>query len=80
MSVEMVRSALLWCLAINMGLLLWWFVMFALAHDWIYRLHGKWFKLTQEQFDAIHYAGMAFFKVCIFIFNIAPYIALLIVG
>ena len=76
----MVRDVLLWCFLINMGLLLWWFMFFTLAHDWVYQFHGKWFKLSVDKFDAIHYAGMAFFKICIFLFNIVPYLALFIVG
>jgi hypothetical protein len=79
MSIDTVREMLLWCFIINVGLLLWWFVMFMLAHDWVYRIHGKWFKLSEESFDSIHYAGMAFFKICIFLFNIVPYIALTII-
>jgi len=80
MTSDIVRNALLWCFIINTGLLLWWFLLFTLGHDWIYRFHGKWFKLPVEKFDAIHYAGMAFFKICIFVFNIVPYFALLIVA
>jgi hypothetical protein len=80
MTIDMIREALLWCFIINMGLLLWWFMFFAFAHDWVYRMHGRWFKLSVEKFDAIHYAGIAFFKICIFVFNIVPYFALLIVG
>jgi hypothetical protein len=80
MTIDMVRDTLLWCFIINTGLLLWWFMFFTLAHDWIYKFHGKWFKLTVDKFDAIHYAGMSFFKICIFLFNIVPYFALRIVG
>jgi len=80
MTLEVVRAVLGWCWIINMGFLLWWFVMFVVAHDWMYRLHGKWFKLSVEQFDAIHYAGMAFYKIAIFMFNLAPYLAMRIVG
>jgi len=80
MTMDTVRDMLLWCLVINMGLLLWWFLFFSLAHDWLYRFHGKWFRIPVEKFDAIHYAGMSFFNICIFVFNLAPYIALRIVG
>jgi hypothetical protein len=80
MTIDLVRDALLWCFIINIGILLWWFLFFALAHDWVYQFHGKWFKLSVDKFDAIHYAGMAFFKICIFLFNIVPYFALSIVG
>ena len=79
MTVEQISDVLAWCSVINIGLLLWWFLMFALAHDFVYRLHGKWFKLTVERFDAIHYAGMAFFKIGIFLLNIVPYLAIRIV-
>ncbi|MBU4304076.1 MAG: hypothetical protein KJ893_00395 [Candidatus Omnitrophica bacterium] len=80
MTISIMRDVLGWCSVINIGLLLWWFLFFTFAHDWIYRMHGKWFKIPVEKFDSIHYAGMAFFKICIFLFNIAPYIALRIVS
>ncbi|MBN2143368.1 MAG: hypothetical protein JW774_01970 [Candidatus Aureabacteria bacterium] len=78
MTTETWRGVFLWCIVMNMGLLLWWFILFAFAHDWIYRMHSRWFKIPVETFNAIHYAGMAFFKIAIFIFNITPYAALLI--
>ncbi len=80
MTIDLVRDALLWCFIINIGILLWWFLFFSLAHDWVYQFHGKWFKLSVERFDTIHYASMAFFKICMFVFNIVPYFALCIVG
>ena len=80
MRIELIRSFLLWCTVINYGILLVWFVVFALAHDWIRRLHGGWFRLSDEQFDALHYLGMAIYKIGIFLFNLVPYVALCIVG
>ncbi len=79
MTVELARATLAWCTVINLGLLIWWFSFFSLAHDWTYRFHGKWFKMTVEQFDAIHYAGMAIFKIGIILLNLVPYLALRIV-
>ena len=79
MAAETIRDVLGWCTVINLGLLLWWFLFFMLAHDWMYRVHGKWFKLSVEKFDGLHYAGMAFFKICVFVFNLVPYLALRIV-
>ena len=80
MTIEVLRDVLGWCTIINFSILLWWFLFFSLTHDWLYQLHGKWFKLPVERFDAIHYAGMAFFKISIFLFNLVPYLALRIVG
>ena len=69
-----------WCSVISIAFLLLWFLAFVVAHDLIYRVHGKWVKLSVEQFDAIHYAGMAFLKICLLVFNLGPYLALRIVG
>ena len=78
MSIEVVRNALLSCAIINYGILLVWFLFFILAHDWMYQLHGGWFHLSVEQFDVLHYAGMAIFKIGIILLNLVPYIALYI--
>jgi hypothetical protein len=80
MNVDLIRDALLWCAFINYTILLWWFLMFSLARDWMYRFHGRWFQLPAERFDAIHYAGMAIYKIGIFLFNLVPWIALRIVA
>ena len=80
MTIDLVRDVLLWCTVINYGILLLWFLVFSLAHDWMYRFHGRWFRVSPEQFDAIHYAGIAFYKIGIFLFNLIPYVALRIVG
>ena len=80
MSIAMAREALLWCTVINYGVLVVWWLVFLLAHDWMYRLHGRWFHLSMDQFDALHYGGMALFKIGILLFNLVPYIALRIVG
>lgn len=79
MTIEVVRDALLWCWVINVGMLLFWSLMFLVARDWIYRLHSRWFKLSEESFNTIHYAGILFLKTTIFVFFLVPYIALWIV-
>ncbi len=78
MTVEKLRAMLGWCLVINIALLLWWLIWFFFAHDLMYRYHGEWFKIPVETFNAIHYGGMAAYKIAIFVFNVVPYLALLI--
>jgi Family of unknown function (DUF6868) len=77
MTIEMTRKALLWCAAINYGILLW-FLFFVLAHDSMYLLHSRWFRLSVEQFDMLHYTGMSIFKLGILLLNVVPWIALYI--
>ena len=80
MSIELTRSFLLWCTVINYGILLVWFLPFTLAHDWMRRLHGRWFRLSDEQFDSLHYLGMSIYKIGILLFNLVPFVVLWIVG
>jgi hypothetical protein len=80
MSFEVARTFLLWCTVINYSLLLVWFLVFVFAHDWILRIHGRWFRLSSDQFDALHYAGMTVFKVGIMLFNLVPLVVLRIIG
>ena len=76
MTIEMTRKALLSCALINYGILLVWFLFFVLAHARMYLLHSRWFRLSVEQFDMLHYAGMSIFKIGILLLNLVPYIAL----
>jgi hypothetical protein len=80
MSIETAKHFLLWCLVINYAVLLCWLLAFRLAHAWMFRLHGQWFRLSREQFDAVHYGGMALYKIGVLLFNLAPYAALIMVG
>jgi hypothetical protein len=80
MNIETAREALLWSTVINFGVLLCWFLFFQFAHDWMYQFHSRWFRLSVEQFDGIHYAVMAVYKIGIILFNLVPYVALRIAG
>ena len=77
---EFLRDFLLYSLAINYGVLLVWFVAFLFARDAMHRLHGRWFRLQPDQFDAIHYCLMGAYKLGIFLFNAAPLLAIWLVG
>ena len=76
MTINEIRNLLLWCTAINYAVLFIWFGVFVFAHGWMHRMHGRWFKLSVETFDTIHYAGLAVYKIGILLFNLVPLIAL----
>ena len=80
MNIETLRNMLLWCAVINYGLLILWILFFMMAHDWLQRLHGRWFRLPVERYDALNYGGMMLYKLGIILFNLVPYIALRIIG
>jgi hypothetical protein len=80
MSIELTRSFLLWCTVINYVILLVWLLVFMLAHDWMRRFHGRWFRLSDEQFDSLHYIGMSIYKIGILLFNLVPFVVLRVIG
>lgn len=46
----------------------------------MFKLHSRWFHMSEERFDGFHYSGMAVYKIGILLFNLVPYVALCIVG
>jgi hypothetical protein len=78
MNINFIRQFLLWCTVINYIILIIWFLAFIFAHDCLYRFHTRWFRLTHEQFDTIHYGAMSVYKIGILLLNLIPFIVLLI--
>jgi hypothetical protein len=75
-----IKNVLLWSAGLNYAILFIWSGAFIFAHDWMYRLHGRWFRLSVETFDAMNYAGLAVYKIGILLLNLAPWAALCLVS
>ena len=76
MSIEDLTRVLGWCALINIGVLLYWFMFLVFAHDWVYRLHSRWFAISRETFDATQHAAMAHYKLATFLLTLIPYLVL----
>ncbi len=76
MSLNEIKDVLFWCAGLNYAVLLVWFGVFVLAHDWMYRLHTRWFTLSVETFDSLHYAGLSIYKIGVILLNLIPLAAL----
>jgi hypothetical protein len=75
-----IKHILLWCVGLNYAVLFIWFGVFVFAHDWMFRLHARWFKLSVETFDAMHYAGLSVYKIGIILLNLVPLMAVWVVS
>ncbi len=75
-TMPILRDFFLWCAILNYGVLLVWFLAFTLARGSLYRLHARWFRLSENQFDVIHYSGMAVYKIATLSLSVLPYVAL----
>ncbi len=79
MTMEILRSFLLWCMIINYGILALWALLMMTPHEWMYRIWSRWYRISIEQFDAIQLLGILVYKTLIIVFNMVPFIALTIV-
>lgn len=72
MNIAQLEAGLLYALLINYSIVLLWFSAFVYAHEALYRLHRRWFQLSVETFDAIHYSALALYKIGIMLFILSP--------
>jgi hypothetical protein len=68
----------MWCTIINGGLLLFWTIISLLAPNLVYRTQNKWFPMPRETFTVVFYSFLGFFKIIFLVFNVIPYIVLLL--
>lgn len=76
MTIDTLQAVLGWSTLINFSLLTWWAFFILIAPDWTYKMHSKFFSISKDTFNTVHYSGMAFFKLLVIVFNLAPYLAL----
>ena len=80
MNIATLTDFFLWCCIINGGLMLYWFLVCIVAPDLVYKLQSKFFPMPREVFVPILYGFLGLFKIFFIMFNLAPYLALLIIS
>ncbi len=80
MDIQTLTTFFMWCTIINGALLVLWTTMCMVVPDLVCRAQSKWFPIPRETFDVVIYAFLGLFKILFLVFNLVPYLALLIVG
>ena len=80
MDTEVVTSFFMWCTIINGALLLFWAAMLMLAPEAVYRTQNRFVRIPRETFNVVIYAFLGVFKIVFLVFNLVPFVALMIVG
>ncbi len=80
MDIQTLTTFFMWCTIINGALLVLWVIMYIVAPDLVYRTQSKWFPIPRETFNVLMYSFLGLFKIIFLIFNVVPYIVLLIIG
>jgi hypothetical protein len=80
MDIQTLTEFFKWCTIINVGLLVFWTFWFLAVPDLTFRLQRAWFSGSRETWDLVMYGFLGVFKLFVIIFNIVPWVALLIIG
>jgi len=79
MDIQTLTTFFMWCSIINGGLLALWSTILIISPDLVYRTQSKWFPMPRETFNVVIYSFLGLFKIVFLVFNVVPYLALLIV-
>ena len=80
MDTETLTRFLMWCTIINGALFVVWASVSITARDLVYRMQSHWFPMPRETFIVVFYSVLGLFKIVFLVFNVGPFVALLIVG
>ena len=74
----MLQDFLMWCSIINGIFLIITTLMTVFGGNIVYKLHGMLYPLSREAFNVAMYSMVGIFKIFWLVFNLVPYIALVI--
>ena len=80
MNIEALTLFFMWCTIINGSIMSFWISICLLAPDLVYRTQNRWFPLPRATFDVIIYSFIGLFKIIFLVFNVVPYVTLLIIS
>ena len=80
MDIPTLSRFFMWCSLINGALLLMWIGFCAFAPNLVYRTQSLWFSISRDSFDLLIYAFLGLFKIFFLVFNLVPWLALLIIA
>ena len=79
MDIQALTAFFMWCTIINGALLFLSAILFVLVPGCMYRMQSRWYPVSQETFNTVYYSFLGVFKLLFIIFNLTPYVALLII-
>ena len=80
MGIIALKTLFFWCTVINGIILLCLSFLFAFARDWFYPVHNRLFNIPRETLNTMYCTFIALYKMLWMVFNLTPYIALLIMA
>jgi hypothetical protein len=79
-SLETLRAFLGWCTVLNLGILLIAGIVAGPMRGVVSGIHAKMYGLGEADLSRAYFQYLAHYKTAIFVFNLVPYIALVIIA
>jgi len=76
MNMDSLMAFLGWASIFNLGMFFFYTTFFRFGRAWIFKYHGAWTKVKEDDFNMVHYSNMQTLKTLILFFNIVPYLVL----
>ena len=80
MDIQTLTDFFMWCTLINLGFFLWTALMCLCCKNFIYRVHGKMFGLSQDTTSSMLYGFLGLYKIVFIVFVLVPWIALCVIS
>ena len=80
MNIQTLTTFFMWCTILNLGVLTLTSVMCIFFADFSYEMNHRFFSISREAFNTALVYFIGLYKIVVIVFNIIPYIALLIIG
>lgn len=80
MDIQTLTSFFMWSSIISGSIFIFTALIVMLAPNFMYKIQSMFIDISQETFNIVIYAYLGLFKILFILFNLAPYLALLVIG
>ena len=80
MDINTLTTFFQWLTLFNGGILIFWTCIIIFIPGLVYRIQSHWFSISRQEFDRMMFLLLGVFKIVFFVFCLAPWLALLMLG
>lgn len=80
MTTDLLQEFLLWCLLLNLGIYSFSVITSIVLRNFMAKTHGKMFGISEETAYKAIYTYLAAYKLLIIVFNVVPWLAMVIIN
>lgn len=80
MTLEQMTQFFGWCAILNIAMLAIAAAIVIWQQKWILKIHSGMFGVPKQDLSIVYFKYLAYYKIAILVFNLAPYFALRIIA